>query len=486
MRSRCLNDRIRCQEPCRIGLQLPTAGPRNLLAVVATFACVLSPSMGAATTWHVPGGAPTIQAAIDSSQTGDDVLVAPGTYPEHDIVMKGGIRVHSEQGPGVTTVDAQNLGRGFTCTDIPDEATIEGFTIMNGRTTGPGGGIRAVRADLRIQACVITACRAQMEGGGVSAEESSMQISDSEITSSRAEGSSVALGGGGVACTRGNLVVQNSVIADCFTWQPGGGVGGRDSSIRLVDCRIERNHSWTGGGVASDRATQLSIERCLISWNRGICVGGGVFCYGLFDIVDSQIVENKAIECGQGWALVLIGSGRITGCTVAGNWGYGARFVIQIEEGDVLVERTIVAFHDGGDAFSCYHANVTYRCCDVYANRDNELYGDDLVGNFSADPIFCDAANGDYTLDTTSPCLPGNHPTGVDCGLVGARGQGCGTLPPSGACCFADGSCLVLGGPACADQQGVYMGAQTSCDSNPCEPTPVQTSTWGRVKAVFR
>ena len=51
-----------------------------------------------------------------------------------------------------------------------------------------------------------------------------------------------------------------------------------------------------------------------------------------------------------------------------------------------------------------------------------------LRGNFSADPLFCDAAAGDFTLSSQSPCLPGNHPDGADCGLIGAFGQGCGTV----------------------------------------------------------
>jgi len=53
-------------------------------------------------------------------------------------------------------------------------------------------------------------------------------------------------------------------------------------------------------------------------------------------------------------------------------------------------------------------------------------YQPDLGGNFSLDPLFCDPENGDYKLDCNSPCLPGNHPDGVDCGLIGALGQGCG------------------------------------------------------------
>ncbi|MCK4680296.1 T9SS type A sorting domain-containing protein, partial [bacterium] len=51
------------------------------------------------------------------------------------------------------------------------------------------------------------------------------------------------------------------------------------------------------------------------------------------------------------------------------------------------------------------------------------LYG--INGNFSLDPLFCDAGNGDFTLAGDSPCLPPNNSCGV---LIGAHGQGC---PPT-------------------------------------------------------
>lgn len=46
-------------------------------------------------------------------------------------------------------------------------------------------------------------------------------------------------------------------------------------------------------------------------------------------------------------------------------------------------------------------------------------------------------------------------------------------IPPaaSGACCFADGSCLVLTPGGCAAQSGAYQGDGTSCSPNPC-PQP--------------
>ncbi len=43
----------------------------------------------------------------------------------------------------------------------------------------------------------------------------------------------------------------------------------------------------------------------------------------------------------------------------------------------------------------------------------------------------------------------------------------------SGACCFPDGSCLVLEAAACLTQAGTYFGDGTNCDPNPCGPSSV-------------
>jgi hypothetical protein len=91
---------------------------------------------------------------------------------------------------------------------------------------------------------------------------------------------------------------------------------------------------------------------------------------------------------------------------------------------------------------------VLLTCCDVVANVGGNWTGciagqEGINGNFTAAPMFCDAAGGDFSLFADSPCAAENNP---ECGWVGAWPVGCG-------------------------------------DSH---PTPGIESTWGKVKALFR
>jgi hypothetical protein len=81
----------------------------------------------------------------------------------------------------------------------------------------------------------------------------------------------------------------------------------------------------------------------------------------------------------------------------------------------------------------CYpeRPSLTLTCCDLYGNAGGdwvncveEMYGVD--GNFSADPLFCDPDVGDFRLKDCSPCAPAQNP---DCGLIGAWPVGCGGTP---------------------------------------------------------
>lgn len=117
---------------------------------------------------------------------------------------------------------------------------------------------------------------------------------------------------------------------------------------------------------------------------------------------------------------------------------------------------------------------------------------------------FCTGPNHEYMGDGTvcdpNPCL--QPPTGACCRPDGScyissevlcsintymgDGTTCDPNPCVGACCFADGGCLVRTADACAGLGGEYQGGATSCDPNPCPPpSPAQRSTWGRMKSRY-
>jgi len=99
------------------------------------------------------------------------------------------------------------------------------------------------------------------------------------------------------------------------------------------------------------------------------------------------------------------------------------------------ITRCILAYGTGGCALSggenpLWDPGVS--CTDIVGNEGGDWVGPiagllGQNGNFSACPGFCSYEVEPYDLHlcASSPCVPGNHPDGASCGLIGALGQGC-------------------------------------------------------------
>jgi hypothetical protein len=67
----------------------------------------------------------------------------------------------------------------------------------------------------------------------------------------------------------------------------------------------------------------------------------------------------------------------------------------------------------------------------LYGNTGGDYVGylvgqNGIRGNISQDPKFCDISGVDFHVEDCSPCLPGNHPDGYDCGgTIGLYDSGC-------------------------------------------------------------
>jgi len=181
---------------------------------------------------------------------------------------------------------------------------------------------------------------------------------------------------------------------------------------------IEENEAFlSGGGIYVGAKGQATIYGNVIRNNisSGLSGGGGItlwsgtHLYGTFSYVfDNLIINNRATDSG-----VVTGGGgiysnydtsRIYNNTVVGNEALrgGGLYVTTISVLPPLVTNSI--FWDNrastgpqiyADPF--YGSAVTVRYCDVEGGYSG-------TGNIDTDPLFSDAAEGDFHLTWDSPC----------------------------------------------------------------------------------
>ncbi len=246
----------------------------------------------------------TIQEGIDAAVYGDTVLVACGTYYEHDIVMKSGVCLRSETGqPECVTVDADSLGRAFYCTGADSTTIVEGLTITRGLdlvTLGPcgGGGMRWEDSSPRIVRCSFAGNVAHnlggtAYGGAIDFTGCSPVITDCIFTNNTAK----------TSWPHGNTY--------------GGGIRLGDSDATISACVFSSNWAADGGGLYASGGRLLVID-CVFEDNSA-AYGGGMEVYATgieLTLMGCQFLGNDA---HQGGGAILGRNATIAGCTFAGN-----------------------------------------------------------------------------------------------------------------------------------------------------------------------
>ncbi|MEM7228385.1 MAG: M12 family metallo-peptidase [Planctomycetota bacterium] len=137
----------------------------------------------------------------------------------------------------------------------------------------------------------------------------------------------------------------------------------------------------------------------------------------------------------------------------------------------------------GPGAGDCFSANGTVGCDDV-ACCELICAADAFCCATEWDQICADAAIANCTTTPTGACCFAdgscNEQTQADCSNAGGTYQGDGSdcspnpcpQPATGACCFGNGTCNIDTAVGCAAAGGTYDGDNTNCSPNPC-PQPV-------------
>lgn len=410
-----------------------------------------------ATTWLVQpdgtGDAPTIQAAFDSAQSGDDVLLAPGLYSRTSqgaasgtpiATLKAGVPLHSQAGAAATILDGEWDGRVLEGHDI-GSVLIEGITIRKGlAATGDGGGLLVTGASTpTIRACSFVDFNIAVTGSGGAIRCDVATIEDCDFVQNQAD-----FAGGALRCTSAQLLrctFRENTAGSGDSYGQGGAVSSESATIE--GCVFEQNgaggFNWAGGALHD--IGQAEVRRSTFLDNGGDLQAfslGGAVLFGPGLLEECLFVGGHATMGGA----VHAAGATVRGCTFLGVSDARDMAVFFFDPGTVesctlvgcdrgifmpaggTVHRTIVAQSTNGPACG---GDGTWSCSDLFGNAQGDaLCGTDGGGNFSADPAFCAAdpvASRDVSISGSSPCAEGNHPDGDSCDLIGAGPVDCGT-----------------------------------------------------------
>ncbi|UCH84508.1 MAG: T9SS type A sorting domain-containing protein [Candidatus Latescibacterota bacterium] len=396
-------------------------------------AVILLPVSSGAATWYIlpdgSGDAPTIQAGVDSAAAGDTVLLATGTFTgvgNRDIDFRGQpITVTSEHGPDSTIVDCQNLGRGFYFESSEGPSSVlSRLTIQNGNAL-TGGGIYCRFAGPTISGNVIRRNEATTSGGGIY-HALAPAGADGEIVGNIITGNTAGDRGGGIIVQSGSPSISGNEITGNNADRGGGLVLSTSASL-VTDNLIENNSATSkGGGIYSIGTGKTpTIDGNTVVGNTCDLVGGGIYVDITSTIIENTVIaNNQAGTLGGGVYCWVEGDPTIRHCTIVGNGGGVNASGVVATDGDPTIHNTIIAFSTHGPAMLCFGtATPVVTCCDIYGNAGGDvLCGVDGGDNTYTDPLFCNIAEGDYTLDPASPCAPANSPCNL---LIGALPATC-------------------------------------------------------------
>jgi hypothetical protein len=324
----------------------------------------LLPCSLAAGVINVPSDYNTIQAAIDSAQEGDTVVIAPGTYSgsgNYNLSFRGKsitVRGSDPEDYSVvanTVIDCQGRYPGFQFSmGETSSSKLSGVTITNGNGT-MGGAINCFNGSSpTIKNCVLRANHGAF--------------------------------GGAIACGSSLTapIISNCTIRENTAIVGGGGIYVNAAAPVIKNCIIALNGGLDGGGLYCHNPCRFKLQNCTISDNHAASSAGGVYCYSGCELT----VSNSII------------------------WGNVAPYAAQIRAGSSTDIATV----------RLNNCDVPNDVNDVVALGPAVVYWGS--GNIASGPDFDTSGSRDYHLLGDSLCINAGDPNYVpDVGETDIDGQ---------------------------------------------------------------
>ena len=332
-------------------------------------------------------------------------------------------------------IDADGLSRVFYLS--ANNITLKGLTITGGNAGEENGGGAYVLDGLSasIIDCAIIGNTAT-RGGGVCALDGNSSVGGTNVSIVNCEitgNTATSLGGGAYGGTVTNCMIANNksasgggvsrgIITNCTITNNEAAYGGGAMDGRLTNCLISGNTAYFGGGVECGTVGTVTVVDCVITENTarqygggvhgGIYVnciisgntsnqyGGGAVVAGSTSLTNCLITNNTANVGDDVYAVGSSIVARITNCTIVGDIGDDSNAGFYVAQNSVLnISNTIIAeeiFKGENASLTANNTLSNYTSWD--AGENNYVYD-------PTQPLFMDAANGDFTLATDSVAI---------------------------------------------------------------------------------
>ena len=356
---------------------------------------------------------PTIQSAIDSAGTADTVQVLRGFYQENLNFHGKQISVTSLfwQSADQTDIDSTIIDGGFSGSVFTFQngedslAILNGFTIRNGYNSG-GGGIYCDNGSSPMLQNLIIADNFASNGGGIFC----FGNADPKLINITLLRNKAIYTGGAISASQScDLNMVNVQIMNNTANEDGGGIILSDSSsMTISNIHIQHNLSWwSGGGMHIRRNSSVNITGGEISNNYALDYGGGIFASESILNLENTVLESDTAGSGGGIFLELCDTSEFSNTLISDNRAVTSGGGIYLYESSPVLKSVNIfrnsAAEEGGGiniAYSTPQFDLT-QLCNIYENHagfdGNDLYADtDLLVEVVLDT---------FTLNSSDPYL---------------------------------------------------------------------------------
>ena len=351
--------------------------------------------------------------ALYGGFVGDETARDQRDPQANPVILSGDIGIPGDNSDNCFHVFYHGPGSGLDATAVLDGVTI---TLGNGDLVGGdnrrGGGMYNEDASPTLTDCVFTLNQSvggsYCWGGGLYNEDSSPTV-----TGCRFEANTAGRGGGAVV----NMGASQPVFRDCEFLEneaglvdSGNGDGGAfynsgSSRPLIVNCTFTGNRSNYNGGALYTTGSSVLVRLvgCLFQDNSTGMYGGALYNTGTDPEVTQCVFVGNTATVGNAHGGVMYNTSSspvLTNCVVTDNEsGCVGNGIYSVQFSDPVITNCILS---GSDVVydGSYSAAVV-----TYCNIQQSGYDDPALHNNAADPLFVDAAAGDFRLQAASPCI---------------------------------------------------------------------------------